>query len=115
LKLAEQSLLFFAIPRGSAKVDWGTEQQKAFDDLTLNTCQHCQVQNRGSLSSNMSRPRTQHSAELWSLRKKTMHNDRTVKQQFPVYFVSDVLTRSKKFYSEMEKICYVVIMSARKL
>jgi hypothetical protein len=44
-----------------------------------------------------------------------MHNDRTVKQQFPVYFVSDVLTRSKKFYSEMEKICYVVIMSARKL
>jgi hypothetical protein len=44
-----------------------------------------------------------------------MHNDRTGKQQFPVYFVSDVLTRSKKFYSEMEKICYVVIMSARKL
>jgi hypothetical protein len=32
-----------------------------------------------------------------------------------VYFVSEVLTGSKKFYSEMEKICYAVIMSLRKL
>jgi hypothetical protein len=32
-----------------------------------------------------------------------------------VYFVSDVLTRYKKFYSEMEKICYAVIMSVWKL
>jgi hypothetical protein len=29
--------------------------------------------------------------------------------------MSEVLTGSKKYYSEMEKICYVVIMSARKL
>jgi hypothetical protein len=32
-----------------------------------------------------------------------------------VYFMPEVLTRSKKFYSEMEKICYAVLMSARKL
>jgi hypothetical protein len=32
-----------------------------------------------------------------------------------VYFMSEVLTGSKRFYSEMEKICYAVIMSARKL
>jgi hypothetical protein len=38
-----------------------------------------------------------------------------MKQQYPVYFVSDVLTRSKKYYSEVEKICYAVIMSARML
>jgi hypothetical protein len=43
------------------------------------------------------------------------HKDKTMKQQFPVYFVSDVLTGSKKLYSEMEKICYAFIMSARKL
>jgi hypothetical protein len=29
--------------------------------------------------------------------------------------MSEVLTGSKRFYSEMEKICYTVIMSARKL
>jgi hypothetical protein len=38
-----------------------------------------------------------------------------MKQQFPVYFMSEVLTGSKRFYSEMEKICYAVIMSVRKL
>jgi hypothetical protein len=32
-----------------------------------------------------------------------------------VYFVSGVLTGSKKYYSEMETNYYVVIMSARKL
>jgi hypothetical protein len=38
-----------------------------------------------------------------------------VKQQFTMYFVSEVLTGSKKYYSEMEKICYAVIMNTRKL
>jgi hypothetical protein len=32
-KLAECSLPFFAILRGSTNVEWGAEQQKAFDDL----------------------------------------------------------------------------------
>jgi hypothetical protein len=49
------------------------------------------------------------------IEKETMHNSKTTKQQFPVYFVSEVLIGSKKFDSEMEKICYAVIMSAQKL
>jgi hypothetical protein len=32
-----------------------------------------------------------------------------------MYFVSEVLIGSNKYYSEMEKICYAVIMSARKI
>jgi hypothetical protein len=32
-KLVECNLPFFTILRGSAKVEWGTEQQKSFDDL----------------------------------------------------------------------------------
>jgi hypothetical protein len=32
-----------------------------------------------------------------------------------VYFVPEVLTGSKRFYSEMEKICYAMIVSARKI
>jgi hypothetical protein len=42
-------------------------------------------------------------------------NDKTTRQQFLVYFMLDVLTGSKKFYSEKEKICYAVVMSSRKL
>jgi ribonuclease HI len=49
------------------------------------------------------------------VKKEVMHKDKTAKQQFPVYFVSEVLTESKKFYCEMEKICRAVIMNARKL
>jgi hypothetical protein len=47
--------------------------------------------------------------------KEVCTNDTTTKQQFPVYFVSEVLTGSKRFYSKVEKICYAIIMSVRKL
>ena len=41
--------------------------------------------------------------------------ERTVEGQLPVYFVSEALSGSKLFYSEIEKITYAVVMSARKL
>ena len=37
------------------------------------------------------------------------------KKQVPVYFVSEVLTPSKKNYTELEKVLYVVPMASRKL
>jgi hypothetical protein len=59
---------------------------------------------------------TTHSAvsEALVVEKEIKHKDKTTKQQFPTYFMSEVLRGSKKFYPEMEKICYVVIMSSRK-
>jgi hypothetical protein len=36
-------------------------------------------------------------------------------KQIPVYFASQALSGSKIFYSELEKIAYVVVMAARKL
>jgi hypothetical protein len=47
--------------------------------------------------------------------KEITRDGKNVNQQFLVYFVSEVLTGSKKYYSEVEKICYAVIMSASKL
>jgi hypothetical protein len=47
--------------------------------------------------------------------KEATHKGATTKQQYLVYFVSEVLARSKKYYSEVAKICYAVIMSARKI
>ena len=37
------------------------------------------------------------------------------KKQLPIYFVSEALAGSKLLYSELEKIAYAVVMSARKL
>jgi ribonuclease HI len=49
------------------------------------------------------------------VKKEIVSNGKPMKQQFSVYFMLEVLTGSKRFYSEMEKICYAVIMSAWKL
>ena len=41
--------------------------------------------------------------------------DDQVKKQAPVYFVSEVLSPSKKNYTELENVLYVVLMASRKL
>jgi hypothetical protein len=116
-KLAEKSLPFFSILRGSTKVDWGAQQQQAFDDLK------CYLEHLPTLSSpEQGQPlilyvSATHSAVSGALviEKEIKNKGKIVKQQFLVYFVSEVLMGSKKFYSEMEKICYLVIMISRKL
>jgi hypothetical protein len=98
------------------KIDQGTQQQRAFDDMKY------YLEHLPTLSSlEQGQPlilyvSATHSvvSEALVIEKETMQNGKTTKQQFQVYFISKVLTGSKKFYSEM-KICYVVIMSARKL
>jgi hypothetical protein len=41
--------------------------------------------------------------------------DGQVKKQAPVYFVSEVLSLSKKNYTELEKVLYAVLMASKKL
>jgi hypothetical protein len=38
-----------------------------------------------------------------------------IKKQAPVYFISEVLSLSKKNYTELEKVLYAVLMASRKL
>jgi hypothetical protein len=47
--------------------------------------------------------------------RETLKEGRKLSRQVPIYFVYDALAGSKKYYSEMEKICYDVVMSVRKL
>jgi hypothetical protein len=49
------------------------------------------------------------------IEKDAAKSDKTVKQQFLVYFVLEVLTWYKIYYSKMLKICYAVIMSTKNL
>jgi hypothetical protein len=37
------------------------------------------------------------------------------RKQVPVYFVSELLSASKKNYTEIEKVLYAVLMASRKL
>jgi hypothetical protein len=117
LKLAERSLPFFTILRGSATIEWGVEQKKTFETLKS------YLEKLPTFSSpEQGQPlilyvSATHSAISGALvvEKEIVGNGKTTKQQFPVYFVSEVLTGSKRFHLEMEKICYVVVMSAHKL
>jgi hypothetical protein len=116
-KLAGRSLPFFAILRSSTKVELGMKQQKDFNDLRT------YLEQLPALSSSeQGQPlilyvSATHSAISGALvtDKEVTQNSKTTKQQFPAYFVSEVLTGSKRFYSEVEKIFYAVVMSARKL
>jgi hypothetical protein len=116
-KLVERSLPFFSVLRGSAKVEWGPEQQKAFNDLKQ------YFQHLPTLSSlEQGQPlilyfSITHSVVSGALvvEKEAARSGAAAKQQYPVYFVSEVLALSKKYYSEVEKICYAVIMCSRKL
>jgi hypothetical protein len=41
--------------------------------------------------------------------------DGQAKKQVPVYFIFEVLSPSKKKYTKLEKVLYVVLMASRKL
>jgi hypothetical protein len=114
---AERSLPFFAVLRGSSSFKWGSEQHAAFDELK----DHIQkLPTLASLQPNqplilyVSATHTTVSKALVQEREICKENKRLL-QQLPIYFISEALVGSKKYYSKMEKICYAVVMSAKKL
>jgi hypothetical protein len=109
-KLAKRSLPFFIVLRGSTKIEWGIEQQKAFKDLKSSLKKLPMLSSREHGQPLILYVLAAHAAISRALvvEKETIGGDKTTKQQFPVYFVSEVLIGSKRFYSEMEKICYAV-------
>jgi hypothetical protein len=116
-KIAERSLPFFKVLRGSNTFEWGPEQQEAFDALKE------YIQNLPTLSCPQSdQPlilyvSVMHTVVSGSLiqEREILMEDKMLSHQVPIYFVSEALCDSKKYYSKMEKICYAMVMSARKL
>jgi hypothetical protein len=96
----------FTVLRGSEKVDWGVKQQKVFDDLK-NYLEHLpmlsSIEEGQPIILYISAMHLAVSRAL-VIEKETIHNNKIAKQQLLMYFVSKVLTGSKKLYSEVEKI-----------
>jgi hypothetical protein len=115
-KLADRTLPFFTVLRGSTKIEWDPEQKKTFHDLksylqpmpTLSSLERSQP-----LILFISATHTVISGALVQ-EKEVTKNGKPMKQQFTLYFISEILTGSKRYYSEMENICYAVVLSARK-
>jgi hypothetical protein len=47
--------------------------------------------------------------------REILEGDKKRSHQVPIYFVFEAQACPKKYYSKMEKICYAVVISARKL
>jgi 4-hydroxy-3-methylbut-2-enyl diphosphate reductase IspH len=112
-KEAERSLPFLKVLRANTVFQWGVEQQQAFEDLR-NYLEEVAIMSKPSSKADLllyiAATDTAVSAVLVEER---MEAD-TLKQ-FPIYYVTEALSGSKLFYSEMEKMAYGVVMAKRKL
>jgi len=110
---ADRSLAFFKVIRNANKFEWGLEQSEALQALKNH------LQNMVKMTS--SDPKDVlllYIAASYSAVSAALVLEREVegkKKQLPVYFVSEALAGTKLLYSDLEKITYAVIMSARKL
>jgi hypothetical protein len=112
-KAAERSLPFFKVLRTNSVFQWGAEQQQAFEDLKK-YLEEAVVMTKPSPKAELllyiAATDTAVSAVLVEERKEA-----DALKKFPIYYVSEALSGSKLFYSEMEKMAYAVVMAKRKL
>jgi ribonuclease HI len=92
---------------------WGPAQQKAFEELKQYLIDLTTLTPPSSGTLLLLYVAASHSAVSATLVQEKQ--DGQVKRQAPVYFVSEVLSLSKKNYTELEKVLYVVLMASRKL
>jgi hypothetical protein len=112
-RAAERSLLFFQVLKSAKNFQWSETQKQAFHELKdylSNMIKLCPPEPRSPLVLYVSASNSAVSAVLVQEKEE----DGKLKQ-IPVYFASEVLSGSKIFYFELEKIAYAVIMVARKL
>jgi ribonuclease HI len=110
---AERNLPFFEILKSAEVFQWGQSQQRAFEELKQYLIDLITLTPplRGA-------PLLLYVAASHSVVSATLvqeKQDGQVKRQDLVYFVSEVLSLSKKNYTKLEKVLYVVLMASRKL
>jgi hypothetical protein len=98
----------------SAEVfQWGPAQQKAFEELKKYLIDLTTLTPPSPGAPLVLYVAASHSAVSAALVQEKL--DGQVRKQAPVYFVSEVLSLSKKNYTELEKVLYAVLMASRKL
>jgi hypothetical protein len=98
----------------SAEVfQWGPVQQKAFEELKQYLIDLTTLTPPASGAPLLLYVAASHSSVSAALVQEKL--DGQAKKQALVYFISEVLSPSKKNYTELEKVLYVVLMASRKL
>jgi hypothetical protein len=110
---AKRNLPFFEILKSAEVFQWGSVQQKAFEELKQYLIDLTTLTPPVPGAPLLLYVAASHSAVSAALVQEKL--DGQVKKQAPVYFVSEVLSLSKKNYTELEKVLYAVLMASRKL
>jgi hypothetical protein len=92
---------------------WGPAQQKAFEELKQYLIDLTNLTPPSSGAPLLLYVAASHAAVSAALVQEKQ--DGQIKKQALVYFVSEVLSPSKKNYTELEKVLYAVLMASRKL
>jgi hypothetical protein len=109
----ERNLPFFEVLKSVEVFQWGSAQQKAFEELKQYLIDLMTLTPPTPGAPLLLYVAASHSAVSAALVHEKLEGQN--KKQVPVYFVSEVLSLSKKNYTELEKVLYAVLMASRKL
>jgi hypothetical protein len=109
----ERNLPFFEVLKSAEVFQWGSAQQKAFEELKQNLIDLTTLTPPTLGAPLLLYVAASHSAVSAALVQEKLEGQ--TKKQVPVYFVSEVLSLSKKNYTELDKVLYAVLMASRKL
>jgi hypothetical protein len=110
---AEINLPFFEILKSAEVFQWGPAQQRAFEELKQYLIDLTTLAPPSPGAPLLLYVAASHSAVSATLVQEKQ--DGQVKKQALIYFVSKVLSLSKRKYTELEKVLYDVLMASRKL
>jgi hypothetical protein len=110
---AERNLPFFEVLKSAEVFQWGPTQQKAFEELKQYLIDLTTLTPPVLGAPLLLYVAASHFAMSVALVQEKLEEQ--AKKQVPVYFISEVLSLSKKNYTELEKVLYVVLMASRKL
>jgi hypothetical protein len=102
----ERTLPFFKVLKSVKVFQWGPDQQKAFEDLKQYLIQLTTLTPPSSGASLLLYVAASHAAVSVAMVQEKQ--DEQAKKQVPIYFVSEVLSPSKRNYIELEKVLYAL-------
>jgi hypothetical protein len=110
---AQRNLPFLEVLKSAEVFQWGLNQQKAFEELKQYLIELTTLTPPSSGTPLLLYVVASHAAVSVALVQQKQKDQ--ARKQVSVYFVSKVLSASKKNYTEIEKVLYVVLMASRKL
>jgi hypothetical protein len=110
---AERNLPFFEVLKSVEVFQWGPTQQKAFEELKQYLIELTTLIPPSPGAPLLLYVSASHAAVSAALVQEKQ--DGQAKMQVLVYFIFEVLSLSKRNYTEMEKVLYAVLMAFRKL